>query len=132
MTAAFKIDLHMHSSVSDGTDTPRELLEKVRKSGMEVFSLTDHDAVKGYGMIRKALREGDPRFLYGAEFSCRDQEGKYHILGYGYDPDSPAIRSVIQLGHSYFFLRKWIRISAPSAPTPSKIPKIVSGVPSPV
>jgi len=101
MTAVFKIDLHMHSSVSDGTDTPWELLEKVRKSGMEVFSLTDHDAVKGYGMIRKALREGDPRFLSGAEFSCRDQEGKYHILGYGFDPDSPAIRHVVDLGHSF-------------------------------
>lgn len=91
----------MHSTVSDGTDTPEELLDQVRKSKIELFALTDHDAVKGCGMIRKVLREGDPRFITGAEFSCRDEKGKYHILGYGFDPDSPAILRPIDQGHSY-------------------------------
>lgn len=101
MIDAHKIDLHMHSTVSDGTDTPKELLDQVRKSGIELFALTDHDAVKGCAVIRGILRKDDPLFLTGVEFSCRDEEGKYHILGYGYDPDSPAILRPIDTGHSY-------------------------------
>lgn len=93
------IDLHMHSTVSDGTDTPQELLNHVREAGIRLFSLTDHDDVKGYAMIRKVLRPGDPQLLSGAEFSCKDEVGKYHILGYGFDPDSPSIRHVIETGH---------------------------------
>ncbi len=96
-----KTDLHMHSTVSDGTDSPRELLEQVRKAGLRVFALTDHDAVLGCLEIRSLLRPGDPRFLTGVEFSCRDELGKYHILGYRYDPDAPTIRSVVRLGHGY-------------------------------
>ena len=94
-----KTDLHMHSTVSDGTDTPAELLEKVRSAGLELFALTDHDAVKGCAVISSLLREGDPAFIDGAEFSCRDEAGKYHILGYGYDPGSDAIKKLIKTGH---------------------------------
>ena len=95
------MDLHMHSTVSDGTDSPEELLAKVRDRGIRLFALTDHDAVAGYGMIRKVLQPDDPRLLSGAEFSCRDEEGKYHILGYNFDPDSDPVQRVIQLGHGY-------------------------------
>lgn len=89
----------MHSTVSDGTDTPEELLERVREAGLGLFALTDHDAVKGCVAIRRALAAGDPGFIDGVEFSCRDEEGKYHILGYGYDPDSPFMRRVVEKGH---------------------------------
>ena len=93
------IDLHIHSTISDGTDTPEELLCRVRDAGIGLFSLTDHDAAEGCVRIRQALRSGDPHFLNGVEFSCRDVEGKYHILGYGYDPDSASMRHVIEKGH---------------------------------
>jgi predicted metal-dependent phosphoesterase TrpH len=96
-----KIDLHMHSTVSDGTDTPVELLERVRQAGLELFALTDHDAIKGYRMILDARTEGDPKVLPGVEFSCKDEQGKYHILGYNYDPESAGIRYVVDLGHRY-------------------------------
>lgn len=96
-----KIDLHMHSTVSDGTDTPQEILLRVRDAGLDMFSLTDHDAIKGCSEIRSCLKEGDPFFLNGAEFSCRDDEGKYHILGYGYDAEAEPVRRVVALGHSY-------------------------------
>ena len=86
------VDLHMHSTVSDGTDSPAELLERVKKAGIGLFSLTDHDAIRGCGEIRSLLKPGDPRFVPGVEFGCRDEQGKYHILGYGYDPDAEAIR----------------------------------------
>lgn len=99
MMNGMKIDLHMHSNVSDGTDTPPELLGKVRQSGIRLFALTDHDGIKGCGIIRDSLREGDPAFLCGAEFSCRDEEGKYHILGYNFDPAGASIRNVVETGH---------------------------------
>ena len=93
------IDLHMHSTVSDGTDTPEELLSRVREAGLDLFSLTDHDAIKGCAQILAVRKAGDPAFLPGVEFSCKDEDGKYHILGYGYDPETEPIHSVVALGH---------------------------------
>ncbi|MBQ6385164.1 MAG: PHP domain-containing protein [Lachnospiraceae bacterium] len=93
------IDLHMHSTVSDGTDTPEEILRRVKAAGIGLFSLTDHDAVKGAAAICGMRTEEDPLFLPGVEFSCRDEEGKYHILGYGFDPDAEAIRRVVERSH---------------------------------
>ena len=93
------IDLHMHSTVSDGTDSPAELLDCVREAGLGLFALTDHDAVKGCRSIRALLREGDPSFLCGVEFSCRDAGGKYHILGYGFDPDAAPIAEITDAAH---------------------------------
>ena len=95
-----KIDLHMHSRVSDGTDSPLELLGKVRDAGLEVFSLTDHDAIKGCAEIRSNIKAGDPRFITGAEFSCRDELGKYHILGYGFDTQVGAMPEFIEDSHN--------------------------------
>ena len=96
-----KIDLHMHTTVSDGTDTPEEIISLVREAGIGLFSVTDHDAVKAARIIPPLLSEGDPLFLTGAEFSCRDEEGKYHILGYGYDPDAVSVRKLIESGHRF-------------------------------
>ena len=94
------IDLHMHTTISDGTDTPQEILERVREAGFTMFSVTDHDAVKGCRIIRDLRTEKDPLFIPGIEFSCKDEKGKYHILGYGYDPDSEGINKVVNYGHS--------------------------------
>jgi predicted metal-dependent phosphoesterase TrpH len=94
-----RIDLHMHTNVSDGTDSPEELLARVRDAGIGFFSVTDHDALRGCAEIQALLKPGDPQFVTGAEFSCRDASGKYHILGYRYDPDAASIRRVIETGH---------------------------------
>ena len=99
MTIPKTIDLHMHSTVSDGSNTPLELLVCVRQAGLELFALTDHDAYKGSLQMIGLLQEGDPAFITGVEFSCRDREGQYHILGYGYDPESAPIRQVVEEGH---------------------------------
>ena len=101
MATVPNIDFHMHSTVSDGTDSPAELLEKVRQTGLDCFALTDHDDIKGCRMIRTLLRKGDPDFVTGVEFSCKDEEGKYHILGYGFDPESKPILSVLETCHRY-------------------------------
>lgn len=95
-----KIDLHMHSVISDGTDTPSELLRKVKKAGIDMFSVTDHDAITSAVIIRPILSENDPVFISGVEFSCKDGLGKYHILGYGYDIHAQPILSLVAKGHA--------------------------------
>ncbi|MBR2123024.1 MAG: PHP domain-containing protein [Lachnospiraceae bacterium] len=96
-----KIDLHLHTNVSDGTDTPKELLQAVRDFGLDLFSVTDHDAIKSSRDILKLLEKDDPWFITGVEFSCRDEEGQYHILGYGYDPDGASICRLVDKGHAF-------------------------------
>ncbi|WP_026651614.1 PHP domain-containing protein [Butyrivibrio proteoclasticus] len=94
-----KFDFHMHTTVSDGTDTPAEILDKVVEKGIDLFAVTDHDAIKGCKELKELVSSRDVRFVCGAEFSCKDEGGKYHILGYNYDPDSDAIVSLVEKGH---------------------------------
>ena len=96
-----KIDLHMHTVISDGTDRPEEILEKVKTEGIGFFSVTDHDALKGGAEILNKRQADDPSFITGVEFSCRDEKGKYHILGYHYDLEGEAINALIKRGHGY-------------------------------
>ena len=93
------VDLHMHTTVSDGTDQPEEIIGKVKNAGISLFAVTDHDDVKGCTRILEIRRPEDPAFITGVEFSCKDEEGQYHILGYHYDPESEAIRDVVKNGH---------------------------------
>ena len=117
------IDLHMHTTVSDGTDTPAEILVRVKEAGIELFSVTDHDAVKGCLQIQAVLGPGDPQFITGAEFSCKDEEGKYHILGYGYDPMSAAMQKLIALGHGYRMNKLAARLAFLEKEFAVKLPK---------
>lgn len=94
------IDLHMHTTISDGTDTPEQILFNVKNAGIKLFSVTDHDALAGSMIIPGLLQEDDPAFIAGVEFSCRDDEGQYHILGYGYDPAGEAIQNLAQMTHA--------------------------------
>ena len=91
----------MHTTVSDGTDTPEEIIARVREAGIGLFAVTDHDADKAGRIIPSLLAEGDPAFITGAEFSCRDEEGKYHILGLGFNPDAASMRELVATGHGY-------------------------------
>ena len=106
------IDLHMHSTLSDGTDTPEQLLGKVIEAGIGVFSVTDHDGVGAGRILPALLPEGGPRFLPGVEFSCRDEGGKYHILGYGFDPAGEAVNAVVERGHAIRMKKVTARLDA--------------------
>ena len=94
-------DLHMHTTASDGSDTPAQLAGKIRSAGIRLFSVTDHDTVDGALEMEKRVPEG-VRFLRGVEFSCVSPGGKCHILGYGFDPAHPAFRAALEEGR---FLR---------------------------
>ena len=96
-----RIDLHMHTRLSDGTDLPEEIIGKVREAGIGIFSVSDHDSIDSASILPDLLRSGDPAFISGVEFSCKDEEGKCHMLGYGYDPESESIRHVVEMGHNF-------------------------------
>ena len=90
-----RIDLHTHSSVSDGTETPAELLQTARAAGLDVVALTDHDTTDGWAVARDA-RPAGLTVVPGMELSCRwfpdDQPPvSVHLLAYLFDPDSPAL-----------------------------------------
>lgn len=91
------IDLHMHSTASDGTDTPVQLVEKVKAAGIQVFALTDHDTVIGAEQLAECLPAG-VTFIPGIEFSCRMDSGKCHILGYRCDTAHPAFQDALTEG----------------------------------
>ena len=94
---ASKVDLHIHTTASDGADTPRVLAEKIAAAGLELFSVTDHDTVAGALEMEHIVPRG-VRYIRGVEFSCVSPAGKCHILGYGYDPDHPAFRGALEEG----------------------------------
>jgi len=86
------IDLHTHSTASDGTDTPRELIDKAISRGIDVLALTDHDTVGGWVEAINALREhpssSNMELVLGSEVSCQDDDGtSIHMLGLLFDPN---------------------------------------------
>ncbi|WP_432095078.1 PHP domain-containing protein [Streptomyces sp. bgisy100] len=91
-----RIDLHTHSTASDGTDTPAELVRNASAAGLDVVALTDHDTVGGHAAAKAALPPG-LTLVTGAELSCRltpaspEADGRdgisLHMLAYLFDPD---------------------------------------------
>lgn len=85
-----RIDLHTHSTASDGTDTPAELVRNAAAAGLDVVALTDHDTSRGYAEAVAALPEG-LTLVTGAELSCRYDGVSLHMLAYLFDPEEPAL-----------------------------------------
>ncbi|MFF9767293.1 PHP domain-containing protein [Streptomyces sp. NPDC053086] len=85
-----RIDLHCHSTASDGTDTPAELVRNAAAAGLDVVALTDHDTTRGYAEAIAALPEG-LTLVTGAELSCRVDGVSMHLLAYLFDPEEPAL-----------------------------------------
>ena len=72
-----KIDLHTHSFYSDGSDTIEELIKVLRDNKVEIFSLTDHDTIKGYDEIQQYLLS-DIKLVNGIEFTCNASDFECH------------------------------------------------------
>ncbi|KAA2264082.1 PHP domain-containing protein [Solihabitans fulvus] len=89
------IDLHTHSTESDGTDKPAELVAAAAAAGLDVVALTDHDTAAGWAEAAAALPTG-LRLVRGAELSCAAPSGRggtvtVHLLAYLYDPTSSVL-----------------------------------------
>ncbi|MGN9807827.1 PHP domain-containing protein [Micromonospora sp. BQ11] len=89
-----RIDLHAHSTASDGTLTPAELVRAAAEAGLDVLALTDHDTTAGWASAVRALPPG-LRLVRGAEISCRwfgaEPAVPLHLLAYLFDPDAPEL-----------------------------------------
>lgn len=82
-------DLHVHSTASDGTDPPAEVMRRAARAGLDVVALTDHDTVAGHAEARAAA--GPVTLLPGMELSCRLDGRSLHMLAYLFDADQPEL-----------------------------------------
>ena len=85
------IDLHCHSTVSDGLLTPTQLVEHAAARGVTVLALTDHDDVGGLDEARRVAAEKNITFINGVEISVNWRGQTLHIVGLGIDPDYPPL-----------------------------------------
>lgn len=85
------IDLHCHSTVSDGLLTPARLVEHAFLRGVNVLALTDHDDVTGLAEARIAAREKNILLINGVEISVTWQNRTLHIIGLRIDPEYPPL-----------------------------------------
>jgi predicted metal-dependent phosphoesterase TrpH len=102
-----RADLHVHSSASDGTDPPAEVMRRAARAGLDVVALTDHDTVAGHREARRAA--GPVTLLPGMELSCRvdgsrgvpggsspRSQQSVHMLAYLFDPDQPELAAELE------------------------------------
>ena len=90
------IDLHTHSQVSDGTDSPSMLINKAMAAGITTLALTDHDTIAGWDEAQRALRPGMDLVL-GAEISCQTEDGvSVHMLGLLFNPEYAPLMEVLE------------------------------------
>ena len=92
-----RIDLHTHSLVSDGTDTPAELVLAASRAELDAIALTDHDTFAGLTEARDAGVAAGVAVLAGVEVSAERGGASVHLLGYGCDPGHAALRD--ELAH---------------------------------
>ena len=84
------IDLHTHSTASDGSTPPAVLVREAREQGLDVLALTDHDTTGGWAEAEQALPAG-LALVRGAEISCVSGGISLHLLAYLFDPEEPAL-----------------------------------------
>lgn len=93
-----RIDLHAHSSVSDGTDTPAVLVAKAKTAGLAVLALTDHDTADGWTEASQAAEVAGLTLVRGIEVSTTYNDRGVHLLAYEPDPDAPALSDILRQG----------------------------------
>ncbi len=89
------VDLHIHTTASDGTLTPRQAVELARSLGLAAVAITDHDTTSGLGEAARAGAELGVEVVPGLELSAGYRDKNVHILGYFIDPDAPALRAAL-------------------------------------
>lgn len=96
-----KTDLHIHTTASDGTWSPEDLIQKIIKAGIEIFSVTDHDSTDNL-IESAALAENNGLcFIPGVELNAAYQNRYVHILGYNIDIACQALKDVLLANRSF-------------------------------
>jgi 3',5'-nucleoside bisphosphate phosphatase len=91
-----RIDLHTHSSASDGTERPADLVRAAAAAGLDVVALTDHDTTRGWSEAEEALPSG-LRLVRGAEISCAYDGISLHLLAYLFDPSHAELAAEMSM-----------------------------------
>jgi predicted metal-dependent phosphoesterase TrpH len=86
-----RIDLHTHSTASDGTQSPAEVVSCAAEAGLDVVALTDHDTTRGWDEAAAAAAHHRVTLVRGIEISCQHQGISVHLLGYLQDPTAPGL-----------------------------------------
>jgi predicted metal-dependent phosphoesterase TrpH len=90
------IDLHTHTNCSDGTDSPRDLVNKAIVQGLEVLGISDHDTTSSWKEATESLR-GSLKLALGSEISCLTDDGvSVHMLGLLFDPEHKEMQQVLE------------------------------------
>jgi len=89
------VDLHAHTSASDGSLSPTELVDKAVGLGLRAIAVTDHDTIGGLAEGRAAAL-GRIEFVPGVELSTEDENGRFHMLGYLFDQDSAELGETLE------------------------------------
>lgn len=92
----FRADLHCHSTCSDGTLTPKELILLAKKIGLQGISITDHDTIDAYSEAIPQAKESGIEIISGVEFSTIHMDNSVHILGYAFNLNSTEIQTLCQ------------------------------------
>jgi predicted metal-dependent phosphoesterase TrpH len=95
MDQGVRVDLHLHTTASDGRWMPEQLITNVRQAGIGLFAVTDHDSLDSLAEIRQRVRGTGLRFLPGVELSARQDEQLYHLLAYGVESTEPELASFV-------------------------------------
>jgi predicted metal-dependent phosphoesterase TrpH len=93
ISTGVRVDLHTHSTASDGRDTPSELIQAAADSGVDVVALTDHDTVAGWAEAARQAEASQVTLVPGAEVSCQASGVSLHLLGYLFDADDPDLQA---------------------------------------
>ncbi|MFN3409463.1 MAG: PHP domain-containing protein [Limisphaerales bacterium] len=88
-------DLHLHSTFSDGTFAPEEIVGHGRRLGFAVLALTDHDTLEGCPRMAAACAAAGIECVLGAELTAELGEHELHILGYGLDPENQRLKEAL-------------------------------------
>ena len=98
--ALFPVDLHTHTTASDGSHTPTKLVERAARRGVRVLGIADHDTLDGIAEAQTAGERLGVEIVPAVEFSTRYEYPKHfvgiHLLGYFIDPTSPHLQDIVQ------------------------------------
>jgi predicted metal-dependent phosphoesterase TrpH len=91
-----RVDLHIHSTASDGCWHPPQLVAQVRQAGIGLFAVADHDTVANVRPVEHLARDSGLAFIRAVEVSTTLDGHLFHFLGYGIDPEDPSLLRVLQ------------------------------------
>uniref|UniRef100_Q31G97 Polymerase/histidinol phosphatase N-terminal domain-containing protein n=1 Tax=Hydrogenovibrio crunogenus (strain DSM 25203 / XCL-2) TaxID=317025 RepID=Q31G97_HYDCU len=100
-----KVDFHCHTSISDGSLTPKALVDLAKEKGITTLAITDHDTTHGYELIKDYAKEQDLELIAASEISCQWKGHTIHIVGLDIDIDNPILKAGLKMNR----IKRWKR-----------------------